>query len=97
MRRCVSAAPSCVNAHGALCSSQRPARRTGEERGETACASRGKTMTQHKVVRAIYHEGTLQLLEPVDRAIQFSSLIPMRSRANVGWAAKRRQAAAIFV
>ena len=23
-------------------------------------------MTRHKVVRAIYHEGTLQLLEPVD-------------------------------
>jgi len=23
-------------------------------------------MTQHKVVRAIYHAGTLQLLEPVD-------------------------------
>jgi hypothetical protein len=31
------------------------------------------------------------------RAIQFASGRPMRSRANAGWAANRRQAAAMFV
>jgi len=30
------------------------------------------------------------------RAIQFSSSIPMRARANAGWAAKRRHAAAML-
>ncbi len=44
-----------------------------------ARAQRGKTMAQQKVVRAMYHEGILQLLEPVDlpEGVEIQIAIPV--------------------
>jgi hypothetical protein len=41
---------------------------------------RGIAMTQQKVVRAIYHAGSLQLLEPVDlpEGVELQITIPIR-------------------
>src|SRR3989442_12897045 len=67
-------APACVRERQPHLARSRTARyapcsvqsRDVEQSAQTARAQRGKAMAQQQVVRAIYHAGMLQLLEPVD-------------------------------
>ena len=54
-------------------------------------------MTQHKVVRAIYHEGTLQLLEPVDlpNGVELQITLPVVDARDVWHSAALQLQAAL--
>ena len=60
----------------------------------------GKSRKAPKQRKAHAYETTTRVAAPLPRGgrvIQFSSVIPIMYKAAVGWAAKRRQAAAMLV
>jgi transcriptional regulator with XRE-family HTH domain len=68
-----------------------------EARGPGLPASASRGITPLVLGSAKVEAHTCAARPAACRAIQFSASIPMRARANAGWAAKRRHAAAIFV